>query len=92
MVLTNKQSVTAQTDSLVSGNAIKWLHAFSLSLSLLLLPLILLILPQKSSGPSSLDLRKFRLRGWIEKGLSYSGPSLYRRPIKIEELKTAGAH
>lgn len=34
MVLTNKQSVTAQTDSLVSGNAIKWLHAFSLSLSL----------------------------------------------------------
>lgn len=93
MVLTNKQSVTAQTDSLVSGNAIKWLHAFSLSLSrLLLLPLILLILPQKSSGPSSLDLRKFRLRGWIEKGLSYSGLSLYRRPIKIEELKTAGAH
>ena len=79
---------------LVSGNAIKWLHAFSLSasFSLLLLPLILLILPQKSSGPSSLDLRKFRLRGWIEKGLSYSRLSLYRRPIKTGELKTAGAH
>lgn len=74
----------------VSGNAIKCGCTGACSSSGASVKADSPIPPQKSSGPWSLDLRKFGLRGWIKKGLSYSGLSLYCRAIKIEELETAG--
>lgn len=72
----------------VSGNAIKWLHAFSLRK--LQSGEILWFFLKRPLAPRA--LRKFKLKGWIEKVSETRELSLYWRPIKIEELKTAGAH
>lgn len=84
MVLTNKQSVIAQTDS---GCVWKCHKVAACVLSPLL---VSLIPPQKSSGPSELSSEEIQAQTLDEKGPSYSELSLYHRPIQIEQLETAG--
>lgn len=96
MVLTNKQSVIAQTDSgcvwkchKVAACILSLCSSFLWDLS----ETDSLIPPQKSPGPSnSVRSEEIQAHSLDRKGFRDHGLSLYCRPNKVEELKTAGVH